>query len=447
MSSYVVGSALPSPVKIAKVSVENKGLRILKSPTSDKMKVISTAAFDGTNTGAFLAERQFQTQSSYAGALGSSVVQVDFDMTSVTSTDLVSFMTYDLEMTIQNNDGANPLLLLPAVYTINQLQCLIDGKAVITFTSPRQIEHRMLGSLPQREFETSYSLYGYPNADFATTGFTVAAGANQKFRVPMHHIIGFLKQLPAIQTVTSKVTFRFFFNTGIAYRFSTLGNSTSLTVTDMKMIITGHVMAPGASAVLDSAISEAGVIVPAIFPQSTTHTFGPVGANGNTSKFTLNQSGWLAQLAVDLYATQQVNAEDIIQDLTGYQQFTFYDANGQPLNVSSTYNYQMYALNSHIYGMSSPPVVLPRTVASGNAVGYSSAQYVDVGPNLPFCDEIVAILDDTKRFGSFNLKGPEQIQIQAPSTGYTNLNVQIFFDFLATVQQFPNGKLQFSTIS
>jgi len=219
-----------------------------------------------------------------------------------------------------------------------------------------------------------------------------------------------------------------------------------MNVSLMQMVVSGHVLSPSATSALVSAVRASSIVLPAIYPINRENTFGAVGASGQTGKWVLNQKGWCSQLGVDLYSSAISDPEDQITNLAGFQQFFFYDASSQLVNVSETYSYQLYALNSMIYGGASPPAVLPRTVADGTLVGFASSQYVDIGPNLPFCDEIVAILADKKRYGSFNLVGSETINIQAPVAGYTSLSIQVFFDLLATVTQNTDGRLAFEVI-
>ncbi len=440
------GLPVATPMKIAKIALDNKDLSLIKDKDGKNL-MVSDSTIDGVASGIYMTTRQIQTQSNISAIFVGGNIQVDMKMTGPTvAMDFITLGTYDLRLEVAN-PGVAAAQVLPIPYSIDHFELVIDGGVVLTYNSSRMLERRLLGTMARAEFNTKYSLMGYPTTTFdptaAAAGITIPAGGRRIFHLPMHHVVGFLKQLPCVQAITSEVIFRFYFKQAANWCVSTSVQK-SLICTDCRMVLGGHIMEGAAGAALIAASRASRVLVPAIYPQNRSNTFGAVAGNATIARYVLQQTGWITQLSVDLYSDTVVDPEDQIGLLSSFQKFSFYNGVGTLINNSCESSEALYNYNSTIYGDASPPAILPLTIADGTVAGYvAPIRYPDIGPNFPLCDKITDILSDEKRFGSYLFRGQEMVSIQAPAAGYTSLTAQFYFDQLATVQQDQEGKLQF----
>ncbi len=439
--SRIPPQRLVAPPKKVAVGLLNMNDMMI-GKTSDGGTVIQskTNSLDSAN-GAYLANRYITTQSSYSGCYGSSSQIVDFRMTgSGAGVQLNTLSSYDLELGIQNTDGANALRILPTPYHFSRIELVIKGEVVDSYTTGRQTEMSILRRMPQREFQSVYPMLGYVDTAFTTTGVTIAAATIQYFRLPIKYLFPWLSK-PILQGISAEIIFRFHFNPGNSVYYSTSA-STGITLSSARVLLTGHILDADSQSLLIKASRSSTTYIPAMYSMYRSNNFGAIAANGTISRYTMQQDGWMAGVFIDL-VDNATTTEDQITNLVGFQQYHLYDSNGQQINVQNVTSNEVYSNNAMIWGKSVPSSIFPVTVAIGTVTGASALRYPDAGPAQYFCDDYYNIFANINRYGSMKFNGQEQFDVQMGSGGATNLVINFYFDMLAIVTQWPGGDIDY----
>lgn len=339
----------------------------------------------------------------------------------------------EIEVTVQNTDGANTMSYLNIFNMFQRIELVIDGGIQKEFNNcPMTIESIFHAVCPERELIATAADMGYGDAVFNANGTPIPAGGERVFRLNLSHLFSELTAGYPIVMTTSKVSLKFYFNPGAEWLISTSAAGVAdITVSNVQCIAHGQLLTP--PALSDLVASTAGKLlsIPCILPIFYEYALNQVPSTGS-GRVPIQFSGPILGFQQWLYgAGAPVTSEGKYTGLSSYGEFFFYSSNGALLNITNTTKSQLKQLEALLWAPAH--TVYPTQTATTDP-------YPDRGPILPFCMHPVGGLRNVSRHGAYNCNGQEAFSIRPPAgSTYTNLQVRVCYWMLGTYIINPDG--------
>lgn len=388
-------------------------------------------------SGLFQTSSQLITLNNISSVLKASMQMLEFPIFGPQSTgynfDVLNKL--ELEVTVQNTDGANTMSYLNMFNMLQRVELVINGTSVKEFNNcPMTIESLFHAVCPQREFIATAAQMGYGDAVFSTNGTPIPAASEQVFRLNLTHLFSELTAGYPCVMVTDKVSLRVYFNPGAEWLISTsAANTADINVSNVQCIAHGQKLTPPALSDLIASTAGKLLSIPCVLSIFYDYNLGAISAAGS-GRIPIQFAGPILGFQQWLYgAGSPTTPEGRYTGLSSYGEFFFYNSTGTLLNTVNTTKSQLKQLEAILWGPAL--TVYPTQTATTDP-------YPDRGPIMPFCMHPVGGLRNVSRHGSYLCNGQEQFSIKPPAgSTYASLRVLACYWTLGTFIINPSGSV------